>query len=59
MITVPVELPESVFSALRFAPDEFVREMRMAAAPNAFHNFTRNIFLTGGDAQPTIRRRNQ
>jgi predicted HTH domain antitoxin len=32
MMTVPVELPESVFSALRFAPDEFVREMRIAAA---------------------------
>jgi predicted HTH domain antitoxin len=32
MMTVPVELPESVFSALRFAPDEFVREMRVAAA---------------------------
>lgn len=30
--TIPVELPESVFSALRFAPDEFVREMRIAAA---------------------------
>jgi predicted HTH domain antitoxin len=32
MTTVSVELPESVFSALRFAPDEFVREMRIAAA---------------------------
>jgi predicted HTH domain antitoxin len=32
MTTVPVELPESVFSALRFAPDEFVHEMRIAAA---------------------------
>ena len=32
MISVPVELPESVFSALRFAPDDFVREMRLAAA---------------------------
>jgi predicted HTH domain antitoxin len=32
MTTVPVELPESVFSALRFAPDEFVCEMRLAAA---------------------------
>ncbi|HKQ78483.1 MAG TPA: UPF0175 family protein [Blastocatellia bacterium] len=32
MTTVPVELPESVFSALRFAPDEFVREMRIAEA---------------------------
>ncbi|MGH9753764.1 MAG: UPF0175 family protein [Blastocatellia bacterium] len=32
MTTVPVELPESAFSALRFAPDEFVREMRIAAA---------------------------
>ena len=32
MTTVPVELPESVFSALRYAPEEFVREMRLAAA---------------------------
>jgi predicted HTH domain antitoxin len=32
MTTVPVELPDSVFSALRYAPDEFVREMRIAAA---------------------------
>jgi predicted HTH domain antitoxin len=32
MTTVPVELPESVFSALRRAPEEFVKEMRLAAA---------------------------
>ena len=32
MTTVPVELPESVFSALRFAPDKFVREIRIAEA---------------------------
>jgi predicted HTH domain antitoxin len=32
MTTVPLELPESVFSALRYAPEEFVREMRLAAA---------------------------
>jgi len=32
MTNVPVELPDSVFSALRYAPDEFVREMRIAAA---------------------------
>lgn len=29
--TYPVELPESAFSALRKAPDEFVREMKYAA----------------------------
>jgi predicted HTH domain antitoxin len=32
MTSVSVELPESVFSALRRAPEEFVKEMRLAAA---------------------------
>jgi len=32
MTTVLIELPESVFSAIRFAPDEFVSEMHIAAA---------------------------
>lgn len=32
MTTVPLELSERVFSALRYAPEEFVREMRLAAA---------------------------
>ncbi|MCI0391339.1 MAG: UPF0175 family protein [Acidobacteria bacterium] len=32
MTTINVELPESVFSALRRAPQEFVKEMRIAAA---------------------------
>jgi predicted HTH domain antitoxin len=32
MTTVFVELPESVFSALRRAPEDFVCEMRIAAA---------------------------
>ncbi|MFN0121146.1 MAG: UPF0175 family protein [Blastocatellia bacterium] len=32
MPMVSVDLPESVFSALREAPQEFVREMRLAAA---------------------------
>jgi len=32
MKTVSVELPETVFSALRKDPKEFVREMRIAAA---------------------------
>ena len=32
MITVTVELPETVFSALQAAPDEFVQQMRIAAA---------------------------
>ena len=32
MQTVTMELPEGVFSALRRSPDEFAREMRLAAA---------------------------
>lgn len=32
MTTVAFDLPEASFSALRKAPDEFVREMRLAAA---------------------------
>ncbi|NEP51182.1 MAG: UPF0175 family protein [Moorea sp. SIO3C2] len=32
MKTVSIQLPETVFSALRKNPDEFVREMRIAAA---------------------------
>ena len=32
MTTLAVELPESVFSALRRSPQEFVSEMRIAAA---------------------------
>ena len=32
MTTVTIELPETVFSALRLAPSEFVKQMRIAAA---------------------------
>jgi len=32
MTTVTLELPEEVFSALRLSPNEFVRELRLAAA---------------------------
>ena len=32
MQTVTMDLPEEVFSALRRSPDEFAREMRLAAA---------------------------
>jgi Uncharacterised protein family (UPF0175) len=32
MATVTVEVPESAFSALRRSPEEFAREMRIAAA---------------------------
>lgn len=31
-IQIQIELPESVFSALRSNPDHFVQEMRLAAA---------------------------
>ncbi len=32
MPTVTVDLPESVFSALHLVPDDFVQQMRIAAA---------------------------
>ena len=32
MKTISIELPETVFSAFRQTPDEFVQEMRIAAA---------------------------
>lgn len=32
MTTVTIDLPETVFSALRLAPNEFVKQMRIAAA---------------------------
>lgn len=32
MTSIVLELPEEVFSSLRRSPDEFVREMRLAAA---------------------------
>jgi len=32
MATVTVEVPDSAFSALRRSPDEFARDMRIAAA---------------------------
>jgi len=38
MPTVTLDLPEDVFSALRRSPDEFVRELRLAAA---IHWYTR------------------
>jgi predicted HTH domain antitoxin len=32
MTTVTIQFPESVFSALRWAPAEFIKEMRIEAA---------------------------
>jgi predicted HTH domain antitoxin len=32
MVTVTLNLPEDVFSTLRRSPEEFVRELRLAAA---------------------------
>lgn len=32
MRSIEIQLPDSIFSALRKSPDEFVREMRVAAA---------------------------
>jgi hypothetical protein len=36
MRTVTIEFPENVFSALRRNPDEFVQEMRIAAAVKCY-----------------------
>ena len=35
--TVTVEVPDSAFSALRRSPEEFAREMRVAAAIQWYH----------------------
>jgi predicted HTH domain antitoxin len=40
MSTVTFELPEEVFSALRCSPEEFVGELRLAAA---VHWYTRGL----------------
>jgi predicted HTH domain antitoxin len=37
MAIVTVEVPDSAFSALRRSPDEFAREMRIAAAIQWYH----------------------
>ncbi len=37
MATVIVEVPDSAFSALRRSPEEFAREMRIAAAIQWYH----------------------
>ncbi len=37
MATVTVEVPDSAFSALRRSPEEFARDMRIAAAIQWYH----------------------
>jgi predicted HTH domain antitoxin len=37
MATVMVEVPDDAFSALRRSPEEFAREMRLAAAIQWYH----------------------
>lgn len=40
MTTITLEFPDDVFSVLRRAPDDFAREMRLAAA---IHWYTRGV----------------
>jgi predicted HTH domain antitoxin len=37
MVTLKIDLPEGVFSALRTGPDEFLAELRFAAAAHWYH----------------------
>ncbi|MDT7857291.1 UPF0175 family protein [Rubrivirga sp. S365] len=37
-VTVQFDLPESVFSSIRSAPDDFVNELRLAAAVKWFES---------------------
>ena len=46
MATVTVEVPESAFSALRRSPEEFAREMRIAAAIQWY----RQVLISQGKA---------
>jgi predicted HTH domain antitoxin len=48
MTTIPVELPDDAFAALRLSPDEFAREILIAAA---IHWFQRGIISQGKAAQ--------
>jgi hypothetical protein len=36
-----MKLPEEIFSTLRLAPEEFTREMRLAAAIHWYHHGSR------------------
>ncbi len=44
MTTIQVSLPDEAFSALRRSPEEFAREMRLAAA---MHWYTRGMISHG------------
>ena len=48
MTTVSFDLPESVFSALRRSPDDFVKAMRLAAA---IHWYSRGEISQGKAAE--------
>ena len=48
MATVTFDLPETVFSAWRKSPDEFVKEMRLAAA---IHWYSRGEISQGKAAE--------
>jgi len=48
MKTITIELPDDVFSALRRSPEEFVREMRHAAA---IHWYRQGLISQGKAAE--------
>ena len=50
MTTVIIQCPESVFSALRWAPAEFIKEMRIEAATQWYGRYSIGKVWRGIDA---------
>lgn len=52
MQTISIDLPDTAFAALRKAPDEFVREMRIAAAVKWYELGELSQGRSGGSRRP-------